>query len=138
MLADAKSYKWFLFGIVQFGAKISTWFHPSACGVSCNGPLNDYRKNGQILHDNKLAFLYQNQIDQIDMLLDCKNGTLSYKLVDNHSENEREFTIDGLNTDIKWIPLFDCNYEGGKLQVAKIPVSMYGKNKEWVEWLVKY
>ena len=48
----------------------------------------------------------------------------------------QEFTITGLDTNMKWILLFDCRYKRGKLQVAKVPISMYSTNKHLVQWTI--
>ena len=132
-----KTYKWFLFGVSQFGVDVTvrhTHKHPTLYGII--GDVYMCYRNGCGTPDTAISFLYENDINQIDMLLDCNNGTLSYKLIDDNQD--REYVINGLNTDMKWIPIFDCRWEGGKLQVAQIPVSMYGRGKHYVKWTVTY
>ena len=131
--------KWFLLGIAAYGATIDvnlTYAHPTTCAVSGNSSNIQYHEMGELQHSDNVKFIYEQKINQIDMLVDVGQGKVSYKVVDDNQN--REFVIDGFDTSKKWIPMFDCCYKGGKLQVAKISVEMYGKNKNLIDWPVRY
>ena len=132
-------WKWFLVGIAEYRAATSAnnpWTHSGTFAVSGNINNTQYHRAGKVLHSDDVKFIYEQTINQIDMLVDVEQGKLSYKVVDD--DKKREFVIDGFDTNKKWIPMFDCPRKGSKLQVAKISVSMYGKNKNLIDWPVRY
>lgn len=134
--------KWFLLGIAEYGVQVMrAYSHSTTWGVTGNGSFvnrsaTQYRKKGKVYNDNDVNFIYSKNINQVDMLVDFDEGAIGYKVVDD--ENDMQFIIDGFDTNKKWIPIFDSHYKGGKLQVAKIPIKMYGINANLVNWSVRY
>ena len=50
-------------------------------------------RNGKWEHDiSNMSYLYSSNENQIDMLLDCDNGMLSYSIVDDNVSN-RKYTF---------------------------------------------
>ena len=88
-----------------------------------------------------MRYLYENARDQIDMMIDLNGDSenkscLVYRLVrdDNIKYAKKDFKITGLAPNVTWIPHFSFLLKYSQLQVAQIPVSLFGKNESLVDW----
>ena len=72
--------------------------------------------------------------NQIDMLVDFDNGILSYKIVDD-KEKERNYTFKKtFNTNINYTVHLHFLHSQTRVQIAKIDIDMFGKNKTFVNY----
>lgn len=68
---------------MEYGCKIQNnepWLHPTCCGVSGNGSAGvlgktQYHKSGSVLRDSEVEFIYEKEINQMDMLVDFEQGS---------------------------------------------------------------
>ena len=79
------------------------------------------------------------------MLVDFDNGILSYSIVDDNVKN-RKYTFTKkfnasifsfLSAKICYTVHLNFNCTGTEVQIAKIGVDMFGKNKNLVQWPIK-
>ena len=128
-----------MFGIYKFGIRPRnnyTYKHETSWGFaggsrSGNGTIIC---NGEWGNDKSSSYLYSSQENQIDMLCDFDNGVLSYSVVDDQKQ-ERKYTFTKrFNTNINYTVYLHFSIAETEVQIAKIDVDMFGKNKNLVKW----
>ena len=133
--------QWLLFGIYKFGTKPrnkDTNLHVTSWGFAGTTNKTIYC-NGNYEYDKSRIHLYSLNENQIDMFVDFDNGILSYATVvddDDDKEKERKYTFkERFNTSINYTVHLNFGTGGEtEAQIAKIDVSMFGKNKNLVRW----
>ena len=96
--------------------------------IYCNGERGD---------DASSSFLYTSGDNQIDMLVDFDKGILSYCIIDD-KETDRKYTFTKrFDTSIFYTISVGLYYRETQVQIAKINVDMFGKNKKLVKWPIR-
>ena len=137
--------KWLFFGIYKYGIKPEdedTYEHETSWGIADYGGGSIYC-NGKVEWDkSNMSFLYSLDENQIDMLIDFDNGILSYSIVDDNVEN-RKYTFKKkfnanifsfLSKQVYYTVHLNFFNSQTQVQIAKIGVDMFGKNKKLVQW----
>ena len=132
---------WLLFGIYKYGIvpkDMSTYYHETSWGIAddTNGTIYC---NGKYEYDkSNMSFLYSLNENQIDMLIDFDNGILSYSIVDDNVKNRKYTFKETFNTiNIAYTVHLNLYCAGTQVQIAKINVDMFGKNKKLVKWSIE-
>ena len=134
--------KWLFFGLYKYGIvpkDEKTYRHETSWGIVDYG-------NGQIHCNGKyefdksnMSFLYSLNENEIDMFVDLDKGILSYSIVDDNVKNRKYTFKKKFETSIAYAVHLNVYYEGTEVQIAKIDVNMFGKNKKLVQWpITKY
>eukprot|EP01083_Nonionella_stella_P154286 496950_1 len=87
-------------------------------------PLKDEKKR---TNEISLDHFNANANCEVDMLLNCDEGTLSFCIVGNDDKN-KEARLWGM-PKLKWVPHFNIPGQAG-LQIAQIPTQWYGIHKD--------
>ena len=139
---------WFLMGISIYGHKLKAECHVDENICAISGQRNHYYINGKTNTDistiGKLLEYKNSQsnIGQCDMLIDFDSGTIEYKSVKDDKRikfNGDCMTYDSVaikqfDINNKWIPLFACYYGNDEMQIAKIPISLFGIRGDFVKF----
>ena len=83
-----------------------------------------------------MSFLYGLDENQIDMLIDFDKGILSYSIVGD-AENRKYTFKKKFDTNIGYTVQAHLLWPGTKVQIAKISVDLFGKNKKLVKWPIE-
>ena len=129
-----------LFGIYQCGIvpkNMRTAWHETSWGIADNTEGLIYC-NGEVEWDeSNMSFLYSSDENEIDMLIDFDNGILSYSIVDDKVENRKYIFKKQFNTSISYTVNIGFYHSKTEVQIAKINVEMFGKNKKMVKWPIE-
>ena len=130
-----KTGGWLTFGIYQSDIvpkNVYTHGHGTSWGIAGNSC--QIYSNGQCTNEKRVEHFYQYDENEMDMLVDFDNGILCYTIVDDAKQN-RTYTFEKrFNTSISYgVHLNLCRVDT-EVQVAKINVAMFGKNKNLVKW----
>ena len=132
--------QWLFFGIYKCGIvpkDMHTHLHKNSWGIGDGGIGQIYCNGKRELDKSNVSFLYSLNENQIDMLVDFDKGTLSYSIVDDFVDN-RKYTFDKkFDTNIVYTVHLNLICAGTEVQVAKIHVDMFGKNKKLVKWPIE-
>eukprot|EP01084_Bolivina_argentea_P000827 1521_1 len=125
---------WIFIGVCRPSVEYTdtSWNNKYVWGISTCSQSN---RNGHWTLDYsvKAPHWKNQQILQIDMLLDCRNGVLKYAQIKNNNaiiqdQSKDIIVLHGLNQAIKnknhnnsWIPHFNLHTRGSKITVKKIP-----------------
>ena len=133
-------HRWLLFGIYKYGKvpkDVNTYFHETSWGIAddrkgwicCNGKWEFDKSN--------MSFLYSINQNQIDMFVDFDKGMLLYSIVDDKVKG-RKYTFEKkFDTNIAYTVHIGFGWSGTQVQIAKINVDMFGKNKQLVQWPIE-
>ena len=127
--------EWLFFGIYKYGIEpknVSTAWQETSWGI---GGGHIYC-NGENKSDKSMSFLYSSNENQIDMLIDFDKGILSYSIVDDVKYRKYTFKKK-FDTSIAYSVHLNLYYARSEVQVAKIDVEVFGKNKTLVQWPVE-
>ena len=84
-----------------------------------------------------MSFLYSLNENQIDMLIDLDKRLLSYSIVDDNVKNRKYTFQRKFNANVCYTVHLNFEWGGTEVQVAKIGVDMFGKNKKLVQWEIQ-
>ena len=90
--------------------------------------------------DDKCDFIFSHDENEIDMLVDFTNANISYKIVDDKYNKEKEkakarrYVLAPFDPSIYYTVHLNCYKAATEIQIAKIDVEMFGKNKKLVKW----
>ena len=133
-------HEWLFFGIYKYGIvpkDVFTYKHETSWGIVDN-ENGQIRCNGECEYDkSNMSFLYSLNENQIDMLIDFDNGILSYSIVDDNVKNRKYTFSKKFNTNIAYAVHLSFGYAGTEVQIAKINIDMFGKNKTFVKWAIE-
>ena len=131
--------QWLFFGIYKYGVvpkDANTPWHETSWGIGDDGNGRLYC-NGKVEYDSNMSFLYSLNENQVDMLVDFDNGIVSYSIVDDKVKNKKYTLKKKFNTNIAYTVHLQLLWGGTQVQIAKINVDMFGKNKEFVKWPIE-
>ena len=132
--------QWLLFGIYKYGiVPKDTWthVHETSWGIGDDGN-GRIQCNGQNEYDkSNMSFLYSLNENQIDMFVDFDKGILSYSIVDDDVKNRIYTFSKKFDTNIAYTVHLNFWFAGTEVQIAKINVDMFGKNKTLVQWPIE-
>ena len=131
---------WLFFGIYKYGIvpkDVGSYYHKTSWGIGHNRS-GMIRCNGSGEYDkSNMSFLYSSKENEMDMLVDFDSGILSYSIVDDNVK-DREYTFGKkFDTNIAYTVHLNFRDAGTQVQVAKINVDMFGKNKQLVKWPIE-
>ena len=116
---------------------MSSYNHETSWGIG-DGGGGQIRCNGKREFDkSNMSFLYSLNENEIDMLIDFDSGILSYSIVDDNVKNRKYTFKKKFNTSIAYTVHLQLYYVGTQVQIAKIDVDMFGKNKKSIQWPVE-
>ena len=131
---------WLFFCIYKYGSEPkdmypcsdeTSWGVADNCGglIICKGK-DEY-------DSSNMSFLYSSNENQIDMLVDFDKGTLSYSIVDDKVK-DRKYTL-SKRFDINLAYTVNIGFYCARteVQIGKIDIGMFGKNKKLVKWQVE-
>ena len=145
-----KAEKWLFYGLNEFGAKPDdkhSYQMKNAWGIA---GFENYRtyQGGEQVNDQRISFLYDENINTIDMFVDFDESVIFYTLVsdeddddDGDDENRKIYKLEGFNKDsgdLSYCVHFNLYSPNTQVQVAKIDVRMFGKNSNLVQWPKQY
>ena len=133
-------HHWLFFGIYKYGIVPKNAYiyrHETSWGIVDN-TIGLIVCNGKAKYDkSNMSFLYSLNENQIDMCVDFDKGILSYSIVDD-KKNDRKYTFaQKFNTNIGYTVNIGFLCAGTEVQIGKINVDMFGKNKKLVQWPIE-
>ena len=132
----AGPHEWLLFGVYQCGVKPKhehTYRYKTSWGIADHG-YGRIVCNGKAEIDRSMQFLYSCDENEIDMHIDFDLGILSYAIVDDNIKNRKYTFKKAFDTSILYTVNIGFSRAETEVQIAKINVGMFGKNKKLVKW----
>ena len=133
------SHYWLFFGIYKYGIvpkDIRPCDHKTSWGIG-DGGYGIIICNGEYEYDENMLFLYCLNENQIDMFVDFDKGILSYSLVDDKIKGRKYTFKKKFDTNIAYTVNVGFLWGETEVQIAKINVKMFGKNKKLIKWPIK-
>ena len=109
----------------------------NAWGIAGYSRNYTYR-SGKLTEDSNIKFLYELETNLIDMFVDFDKEEIIYKIVSNDNCNGKEYKLNGFVSNISYSVHIHLFCAATEVQVAKIDISMFGKDRKLVKWSKTY